>query len=765
MATPPLLDEQLLNGAMPEAPLEQAPLEQTEPEQNEKVEEIGKAIKTIVDAFDLEDKDVREQYLRMYKKHDFYWENRTDIVWDAVSREWITISGALKVINDPSLLVDDYDKSINIYRAHGESIISAMAAKIPNQVFFPENADSELDIESSKAHTNLAKKIAADNNPERCYTEICQNMYNFGFLAVYNDFVESEEFGIIEKPIIEMQPQENMDIICPECGYYMEPGELNVQEPNICPSCGNLVQPEVIRSMEDIPVLTDILQEPDGREVIRIYSPFEVHVPHYVRYVKDIPYVILEQEVHESKLIAIFGEELRAKIGSGVSSRDNGDYARRTRMDQDAVRSNVRTYRQVWLANWTYNMLSENDPMIDELKNRYKNGVYAIFVDDVFINAHNEDMHEHWTFPEWPTSRRLFTAPLGRAEIPVQDMTTELNDLTMETIEHGITQTFFDPQVFDAKKYKNGRMTPGGMYPVKQAPPGRGLDQAFFQMKTATLSQEVKEFRQYLDYMGQFLIADFPSIFGGNQETGSKTFGEYSASQAQAMQRLSIPARVASKLWSIAIRKAVIDLVKKMKSDQHYVERLGNSFINVWVRKEQLTGKVGKVEPETSDLFPMTEAQRREIFMQMLSQGNQMLLQFFMHPENIGYALRLIGFPDLFVPGDRDRNKQLAEIQELLNSQPLPGPNGQFMPSIPVDQVIDDSVAHIQTIRAWAVSEVGQMTRQTNPAGYENVMAHLMMHMMLAAAQPQGGENGEETTEGGGGDNAPPTSGQQPMGY
>jgi hypothetical protein len=58
------------------------------------------------------------------------------------------------------------------------------------------------------------------------------------------------------------------------------------------------------------------------------------------------------------------------------------------------------------------------------------------------------------------------------------------------------------------------------------------------------------------------------------------------------------------------------------------------------------------------------------------------------------------------------------------------------LPSVPVDQLLDDHAVEFEECKRWANSEAGQSARLTNPAGFANVRAHTEAHlraMSLAA--------------------------------
>ncbi len=58
-------------------------------------------------------------------------------------------------------------------------------------------------------------------------------------------------------------------------------------------------------------------------------------------------------------------------------------------------------------------------------------------------------------------------------------------------------------------------------------------------------------------------------------------------------------------------------------------------------------------------------------------------------------------------------------------SQSLP----LVLPSVPVDQLLDDHAVEFEECKRWANSDAGQAARMTNPAGFANVRAHAEAHL------------------------------------
>jgi len=51
------------------------------------------------------------------------------------------------------------------------------------------------------------------------------------------------------------------------------------------------------------------------------------------------------------------------------------------------------------------------------------------------------------------------------------------------------------------------------------------------------------------------------------------------------------------------------------------------------------------------------------------------------------------------------------------------------LPSVPVDQLLDDHAVEFEECKRWANSDAGQAARMTNPAGFANVRAHAEAHL------------------------------------
>jgi hypothetical protein len=94
----------------------------------------------------------------------------------------------------------------------------------------------------------------------------------------------------------------------------------------------------------------------------------------------------------------------------------------------------------------------------------------------------------------------------------IQDIVNDLISLTLQTIEHGITQTWADPAVVNFEAQEQMEAAPGYITPTKLQGGARNISEAFFSTKSASLSAEVFQFYQIIWQLGQFTSAAMPSI-------------------------------------------------------------------------------------------------------------------------------------------------------------------------------------------------------------------------------------------------------------
>jgi len=710
-------------------------------------------IKTIVDCFDKEDVFVRERQLRQARQMKLLWAGFSNIWYSEVAHDWRIGNSSDYLDADTSAY---YDKPINVFRAYLESIIAALGAQVPNIDCSPDDADNALDISTAKAGNKIAELVSKHNNAPLLLLHALFLYCTEGMVAAYSYPKEDEKFGTYESKDYEDEEEEIQFAVCPVCQANLPDEALSDLEMDeympddddvlahstirekgaTCPECLAIIDPEYRTEKIIVPRLIGITRKPKTRQCIEAYGVMNVKVPVYARTIEEAPYLKYSYDVHYSKAIAEF-PNVRNKMGGNSKISPSyggmGDYYDRwmrlpVQYYGDYPRDTA-TINHYWLRPYSYNILTE-EADIKDLRKRFPDGIKVSYVNTEFGKACNEALDDCWTVTKNPLSDYIHYDPLGLLLTSVQEITNEIISLTLQTVEHGIPQTFADPNVLDFNAYRDTEATPGAIYPTKPAS-GKSIGDAFYEVKTATLSQEVLPFAEKIQEMGQLASGALPSLFGGAQPNSSRTAAQYSMSRAQALQRQQTPWKMFTFWWKDIFGKVIPSYIKCAKYDEKYTQKdpsTGN-YVNVFIRRAELEGTIGDIELEAAEQLPLSWASIKEVVMQMMQGGNPMVMQAMMDPENIPFIKKAIGLNEFQIPGEDDRQKQYEEIRLLVQSSPIPGPDGQMEPSVDIDPNVDNNQIEADICRRWAVSDAGRLCKQENPEGYANVLLHMKRHI------------------------------------
>lgn len=719
--------------------------------------DLERAITELCDYYDKEDRTSRERQLREWRKLKLIWEGFQKVWYDSAAHDWRIYDEA----ND-DLGQSYYDKPINVFRAYLESIIAALSINVPSVKCYPDNADDPLDLSTARTGDKIAELIYRHNNAPLLWLKALFTFVTEGMVACYSYPKEDEDYGTYEEKKYEEVTGENYT--CPYCNSEIPeevftekldefmPDDESIQTGPICPSCNNGIDPNLEKSSFTITRLVGITNKPKSRICTEVYGGLFVKVPNYAQRQIDCPYLIFSYETHFTNVLERF-PQLRDKIHSGSGRGGYDEYETWARLNpqyHNEQPNDTVTVRNTWLRPSSYNYIRD-EKIVAQLKEKFPIGIKAVIVNDTFAEAHNESLDDCWTLTEYPLSDYLHHDPLGRQLVSIQDITNNLVSLIVQTIEHGIPQTFADPAVLNFNQYSQSEVTPGGVY---QATPrtGKGVSDGFYEVKTATLSQEVMPFLEKIQEFGQLVSGATPSLFGGQLE-GSRTASEYSMSRAQALQRQQNSWKVFTIWWKTIFGKIIPMYIKEVKEDERTVERdtLGN-FINVFIRKAELEGKIGRIELEASENLPITWGQRKDVIAKLLETQNPQIMEMLAAVENLPMLRESLGLTDLVIPGEDDREREYEIIKQLLNSEPISQPVDPMMieqarmagqiipqvielPSVPVDEVIDNNDIGAQICRSFLVSQAGRQAKIDNPVGYKNVLLRLKQHMDFIAAE------------------------------
>jgi len=678
-------------------------------------------LKDLISQCEKEDDWVRKYQIKTWKKNEQFWHGNQYIFWSENNQSWMNPANSPEFTEGGRDESPFYDFVINVYKAHGEAIIAALSAQVPAVRFPPDDADNDDDLITSKTYAKISDLILRHNKIKQVILQALFTLWNQGIVAAYHAPKADKAFG---KTLI---PQYQDMPYCETCEVAGEPDNPD------CPTCGEPIIQKAI--------VSDFKETPKSRIIIDVLGPLNVKVPYYAKKQADFGYLIygLDQPV---ALLKNLYPHIADKIGP---DRRDDDYERIARSpatyNRDEDNTNLATLKRSWLRPWQFDGLPDSLSMErEQLKKKFPDGAYVGLIGDVYAEARNEDMDKYWTVGKGALSEFIHSDPWGAPLITVQELRNVLVNLTQETIEHGIPSSFADTEVLDFETFSQHEARPGMVYPVK-AKPGQKISDGFYEGARATLSKEVSGFMAQCDKDGQFVAGSFPSIYGGPADGKSRTAAEYDMSRQMALQRLSISWSYVIAWFVPMIERCVKLFVETMTEDEKFVKQENGNYINVWIRRAEMTGKVGEVEAEGGENFPVSTAQKQALLLKLLELHNEFLDTAIFDPENRRLIADTLAYPDIFIPGEDQRIKQARETQRILAGIP-----------VPVNPAVDEHAIHIETLKNFMVSQQGLEIEETNPEGYQALTTHLAEHeqieqqkmMAQAAAAASQGSPGQK---------------------
>jgi hypothetical protein len=721
-------------------------------------EEIQISLKKIVDHFEKEDVAVRERQIRLYKRMEYYWAGIQNVYWDDGAHDWRVWNNDLGI----GVTLDQaayYDKPINVFRAYMESIIAALSAVVPGIKCIPDDADNPLDITTARGGDKIAELVKKHNDADLLWCKALFIYCTQGMVAAYNYSDTDKSYGEIEEDKTEDDSVEYDESVCPSCQMPVEGNpvaeSLHLQDADefapdnedilrndleaqgvLCENCQQLVNPEIVKKTQIITRIVGKTTKPKSRQKIDVNGGLFVRVPNWARCQADIPFLSYCYETHFTNVLKKYSH-LREELGTEgikkLTSEGSGysQYERWGRLNTQYLGEYplyTPTVRNWWLRPSAFEFESDDDIRKDLLK-LFPDGCKVVFINDTFAEACNQSLDDCWTLTYNPLSEYLTFDPLGMLVASVQDITNDLVSLTLQTIEHGIPQTFADPGVLNFKQYSETEATPGAIYPAKPKA-GQDIAKGFHTIQTASLGREVEPFSERIQNLGQFVSGAQPSLFGGALPSSARTASQYNMSKNQAMQRLQTPWKMINFWWKNLFGKVIPAYMKTMLDDEKIVRKNNNSFVNDMVRLSEVQGKIGEIELESTEEIPQSWSQIRDVLMNLIETQNEGILSALFAPENLEILRQSIGLTQFKIPGQDSRQKQYREIQALLQSGPIEM-EGQSMPSIEPEIDVDEHAIEIEICQGWLRSDEGQLTKAENKPGYDNVVAHMKVHQFM----------------------------------
>jgi hypothetical protein len=532
----------------------------------------------------------------------------------------------------------------------------------------------------------------------------------------------------------------------------------------------------------------------ESKDIIESFGVLESKVPLITKTIKEWPYAILSKELDINIAKAEY-PEIADKIRKGGSDSGESSYERmarlgvmqstRMQMQADAY-AHLVTRHIVWYRKCAYEQLGADSksqrpsdhPGKAILESEYPDGCKVIYVGGEVAEVIAESMDDHLAVKHPMPGDGMHRASLLKLIVPVQDAYNDYKNLEKEIYDYTVPKKYVAQDIIDVDALQEQINEPGNTVPCNMPTPGAKLSDFMHEEEASQVpASMIAAYQDLRGQFAQFQTAVLPALFGA-AEADNTTRGGIAMMRDQAMGQMGLAWGALQELMAESYEQAIRNRAKANPDDTVSIPGAKGKPDSVPMA-DILKGKF-HCYPDTDSSFPETTAAKRQVFMTLMTEAatNPFTAETLVLPKNLEMAKRLTGLSELEIPGADAQQKQLAEIEMMLQGtgpvpSPPPDPNEliqagaawkqaaaqaqltgtpepprptlqQVMPpqpSIPVDPDWDFHQYEFQTIQDWLSSPEG-LEAKADPmlaAQIQDIKLHGLAHQKLIPPPPMPG--------------------------
>lgn len=494
--------------------------------------------------------------------------------------------------------------------------------------------------------------------------------------------------------------------------------------------------------------------------VCDVNGVLETKVPMFARTRREWGYCVLSKEIdlYQAKEDwSEYADEIVPEAGTAESqyeklARLNVISNRRGGGTADSLKG-LATRHVCWLRPARYR--KANDQLKPKLQQACPDGIRITMCGGAVVEAIPQSMDDCLRV-EWPAPGQGQNRPSMLHDlVPVQEAFNDYNNNLRESAGYINPATWVDESVVDTEALPEQRSEPGAIHLIN--PGAKNIGDCVFQETSNGMSAELVAGATQLMTFAEFTTGDLPSLYGSgtpDQETAS---GQKMLSD-QAKGQLSNAWAAIQRLIA-GITEIAVLLEAQATADQGSIAIQGGQGQSHFNPAAILDGEFGWYIDEDSS-FPETTADKRASLQAVLSQLGQSPRgeDIVFAPDTLKLIKQYSALPDLIIPGAEARDKQLREIEQMLQEPPVPDQTkipqwqqaaqqaqlqGQQPPPIPTTTSVpigkyDYNQAELDKCIEWLSSPACYEEMQKgNQQGVDNVTLHADAHQAaIAAAAP-----------------------------
>lgn len=512
--------------------------------------------------------------------------------------------------------------------------------------------------------------------------------------------------------------------------------------------------------------------KPKGREVIELYGVLESKVPIVCQSMDLFPYVKLEDDLDETIVKGMYPEVADKIGGESASATADATFARLARItcaegqgstqgSGDAAKYLV-TRSRWWLRPEAFYGAGDAD-MRQALLDRYPQGCRLTYVGTVLADERPECMDDHIAVMHAMDGDGQARPSIGDPMMDPQRVTNELLSLVEETFRYVIPTTLVDDNLIDVDSIQEQQAAPGSFVPVEKSP-GSPISECVHETSAAQVPPEMMGMIEQLIGPLADKLSSTPPVLAGASMPDQNTAHGYAMARDQALGVIGLTWQPYCEFYAQVMGQAVKIAGQSREAGPLtalVAAESGRSTESVTLDVGDLKGDYVCV-PETDANFPEGYTARSNKIMMLLNNAaaSPTVARLLTQPDNQALLLDAIGVEGLVDESVAGRNNQLAEIQEMKDSGPVPNPAyaqwmqaaaaaqqagqpapgqppPQFFSSVPIDVDFDDHEAHFAECARWINAAAGQDARKNAPNWFADVKLHALAHRQVIQQRAQ----------------------------
>jgi len=692
----------------------------------EQKEELKQAVQGVAKHYMAVDKYVRRSEIMDARRQRFYRRGDQYIYWNTSQMLFLPWQGG-GTGADPSDAQDTprYTDVYNIYWPYLRALIAVGVQNPPGVNFEPDDPAKAVDITAARAAEKYRHFIDRVNKRKELQSDVMSLFGTDGRTGIYTRSVRDKiKFGVND----EGEPHQ-AEVM----------GAFGVLESKPVP---------LLEAKQENWVAFFLSDEIEINLAKQTY-------PQYAKRIKQGTSAIGESAYERMARIGVLqGTKLLQQAGDAYA--------------------HLATRHRAWLRPAAFR--EAPDALQDTLWKLFPEGCKVIFCGDAYCGSYNISMDDQITV-KWPGPGDGASKPsMLKDLVPVQDAFNDYKNLEKEIFDFTIPVTYRDSELGDIEALREQFSEPGNSVAVTRPGGVQNLAACFYSEPPANAPESlVNAYQDLRGTLSQFMTGAQPALFGGSDKDNDTASG-IAMLRDQAMGQFSIAWGHLQELFATSYKQAVMCAAKYRAAEETVnvaIPEMGNKAIVSEIAIADLQKGNFHAYPDTDSSFPETTGSKRQTLTALVTQAltNPLAAEAYgvLEPDNLEIQREVLGITDWVIPAANARDKQMGEIERLLQQKPTldplkaqefladkaiedeaaqnlagtglpleesqPDPQQLMKSTIPVDVDWDFHEFEYKTVKDWLSSPEGLEEARSNPWGVLNVKLHGKEHQMAMAAQ------------------------------